>query len=69
MAEITIKQQIAEQKRELETRKRVYPSWSSGPAPKLKPDVAKHRIACIEATIKVLEELDARQAGQQQSIF
>lgn len=67
--DITLADQIKELKRELDTRQRVYPIWSSGPSPKLKPAVAAHRIACIEASIVVLEELNSRQSGQQSTLF
>jgi hypothetical protein len=67
--EATLDEEIKELKRELHTRERVYPDWSKGPNPKLKPDVADHRIACIKSTIARLEKLNAQLKGEQTKLF
>lgn len=51
----TINQQIQELERELTMRKQVFPKWVA--ARKLKQNEMDWRIACIEATIKVLREM------------
>ena len=52
----TISQQLAELRRELIMRRQVFPKWvASG---KLKERDADYRIACIEATIKLLEGMN-----------
>ena len=67
--EITLDDEIRELRRELATRKRVYPSWSSGPSPKLKPEEAERRIALIESTIARLERIQAQMKGEQTKLF
>ena len=69
MKPITIDHEIAELKRELAMRENLYPDWTKGPKPKLKPDAAAHRIACIQATIKRLETLKAASTGEQKTLF
>jgi hypothetical protein len=51
----TINQQLAELRRELVMRRQVFPKWVG--AGKLKQKDMDYRIACIEATIKLLEEM------------
>lgn len=51
----TIQEQIAELEREIATRKRVFPSWVS--SHKLPQEVADHRIACLEATLQILQSV------------
>lgn len=52
----TIKEEIAELKRELHTRQRVYPEWKV--LGKITQKDAEHRIACLESSIKRLEEIE-----------
>jgi len=51
----TISQQLAELRRELVMRRQVFPKWVG--AGKIAQRDSDYRIACIEATIKVLERL------------
>lgn len=69
MKPITLDDEIAELDRELKMRLRLYPEWSKGPTPKLKPAVAEHRIASIEATLKRLQTLKAAISGEQTILF
>lgn len=69
MATITIDQEIKELERELNTRLRVYPEWTKGPNPKLKPDLAAFRIACLERTIERLKVDKGRAVGEQGNLF
>lgn len=48
----TIKEQIAELKRELQMRRSVYPNWIN--VGRLRQDTAAHRLACIESTLAFL---------------
>lgn len=50
----TISQQLAELRRELIMRRQVFPKWVA--ARKLQQKDMDYRIACIEATIKLLEQ-------------
>jgi hypothetical protein len=52
----TISQQLAELRRELIMRRQVFPKWVAGG--KLKQRDMDYRIACIEATIKLLEGMN-----------
>lgn len=63
----TISEEITELKRELEVRRKVYPDWVV--MKKLTNDQAAHRIACLESTIKRLEELQRQQVGSQPAMF
>ena len=65
---ITLADEIKELERELINRQRIYPDWTKGPNPKLRPDVANHRIACIESTLKRLREQQAK-TGTQANLF
>lgn len=61
MKETTIADAIKELKRELATRKRVYPNWvDSG---KITGAIAEHRIACIEKAIAFIEENQPKPPG------
>lgn len=51
--EKTIAEVLTELKRELKTRKRVYPNWVN--AEKLNANTAQHRIECIEEAIRFIE--------------
>lgn len=66
--DITIDEQIKELERELRTRRNVYPEWTKGPNPRLKLETATHRIACIEATLKVLRA-QQNKGGEQLSLL
>jgi hypothetical protein len=57
----TISQQLAELRRELVMRRQVFPKWVA--AKKLNQRDMDYRIACIEATIKLLERLGERTQG------
>lgn len=67
--DVTLEEEIKELERELNTRKRVYPEWSKGPTPKLKPEEADRRIRCIEASIRRLKAIQRQVVGEQKSIF
>lgn len=69
MAVLTIDDEIAEQERELNLRRLHYPERTKGPNPKLKPDIAAHRIACLERTIERLKIEKSRAAGEQGTLF
>ena len=45
---ITLDDEIKELERELATRQRVYPEWTSGLNPKLTPELASKRIAILQ---------------------
>ncbi|CCG99817.1 hypothetical protein FAES_1807 [Fibrella aestuarina BUZ 2] len=66
--QITLEQEIKELERELSMRRSVYPEWSKGPKPRLKPDTADHRIACLESTLARLKRM-APAKPEQASIF
>jgi hypothetical protein len=66
---ITIDDQIRELDRELKVREYKYPEWSAGPNPKIKPDVAAHRIACIKSTLTLLRAEKDRASGTQSTLF
>lgn len=61
---ITLAQEIAEIERELRMRQSVYPDWTKGPSPRLKPDTADHRLACLESTLKRLRALQPEPVKQ-----
>jgi hypothetical protein len=63
----TIKEEIAELKRELQTRKSVYPQWKV--LGKISAKDAEHRTACLESSIKRLEEIERQQVGSQAAMF
>ena len=63
----TIREEIAELKRELHTRQRVYPEWKV--LGKITQKDAEHRIACLESSIKRLEEIERQQVGSQATMF
>ena len=63
----TIKEEITELKRELQTRRGVYPSWQT--LGKITKKDAEHRIACLESSIKRLEEIERQQVGSQAAMF
>ena len=63
----TIREEIAELKRELEMRKVVYDAQVKNL--KLSRKDADHRIACIVSTIGRLEELERQRAGEQAALF
>ncbi|GAB3278414.1 hypothetical protein GCM10027347_52800 [Larkinella harenae] len=67
--EITIDDELKELKRELRMRERLYPGWTKGPSPKIKPDDAKHQLACLESTIARLEKDIASKRGEQAKLF
>ncbi len=50
----TFAEQVAELKREIALRGRVFPKWVA--AGKMKQTQADHRIACLEATLSYLED-------------
>ena len=59
----TIREEIEELKRELRTRRQVYPGWQA--TGKITSKEAEHRKACLESTIERLEALDCQQSGAQ----
>ncbi len=59
---------VAELKREIAMRERVYADWASGPSPKLKPAVASERIAVLREILKDYEVIMAKQ-GTQSKLF
>ncbi|HRI62305.1 MAG TPA: hypothetical protein PK228_21335 [Saprospiraceae bacterium] len=63
----TIREEIAELKRELQTRRRVYPEWKV--LGKITQKDAEHRVACLESSIKRLEEIERQQVGSQAAMF
>lgn len=65
---ISLDDEIKEQQRELSMRERYYPDWTKGPNPKLKPEVAEHRLACTRATLDRLKKLQAITKGEQQTL-
>lgn len=56
--------EIVELERELKVRENVYPEWSKGPSPRLKPATAEHRLDCLRATIKRLKSLQPPKSEQ-----
>ncbi len=66
--DITLDDEIRELERELGMRQRCYPDWTKGPAPKLKPELAEHRLACTRATLERLRKLQAVTRGAQQTL-
>lgn len=70
--ELTIDDEIAELKRELGVRSRVYPDWTKGPKPRLKPETAEYRVEVMQATLARLEQIkrEAEAAkGKQTKLF
>lgn len=65
---ITLDDEIKELERELATRQRVYPEWTSGLNPKLTPELASKRIAILQKAIERLKAEKAKE-GVQGSIF
>lgn len=55
--DITLNDEIKDLERELGLQKRLYPGWTKGPNPKVKPADAEHQLACIEATISRLKKI------------
>ncbi|GAB3783230.1 hypothetical protein GCM10028818_40760 [Spirosoma horti] len=66
---ITIDDEIKELQRELNVRRRVYPDWSKGPNPKLKPAEAERRISVMERTLERLKTEKGRAVGEQGKLF
>ncbi len=70
---ITIDEELEELKRELDERKREYPSLIRGPKPTLKREEAVRRFARLESAIKRLEELKSKKVpapqGEQTMLF
>lgn len=66
---ITLDDEIEELERELKIRQRVYPEWTAGYTPKLKPEEASKRIAILQSAIDRLKRERAKGAGVQGSIF
>lgn len=67
MTTTTIKEEITELRRELQTRKGVYPQWQT--LGKITKKDAEHRVACLESSIKRLEEIERQQVGSQAAMF
>lgn len=66
VSQITIDEQIAEIKREISLRKRVYPRWTAeGRIPKEQADL---QILCMEAVLWTLNE-KAKETKPQQDLF
>ena len=51
----TLREQLAEVKRELGKRRYFYPQWER--ERKIKPDVAKHQLEAMEAVAETLEKM------------
>ena len=58
MPKPTIGKIISELKRELVTRRRVYPRWIANPDNKLTQALADYRIGCLEEAIRYIEEAE-----------
>ena len=56
---ITLAEQIDETRRELALRRQCYPSWIK--AGTLDPGDAKYQLACMDAILQTLVELDHQQ--------
>lgn len=70
--ELTIDDEIAELKRELSVRSRVYPDWTKGPNPRLKPETADYRMDVMRATLARLQQIKRETEaakGQQTKLF
>jgi hypothetical protein len=65
---VTLDDKIEELKNELRYRERLFPEWSSGPNPKMKPDVAAKQIAVMKAILRDYENLKAKE-GVQVTLF
>ena len=62
--EITVEQKVDELRREIKTRRRVYPRWVA--QGKLKPDVADLRIKILVAMVRDYEKTDPRRSDGHQ---
>lgn len=58
---VSIEDQIAEVKRELAMRERVYPRWINAPKPKLTPQTGERQMARLRAVLATLEQVAAAQ--------
>lgn len=56
----TLADQIAELKRELALRRRVYPRWVENG--KLSYEMSTHRIGAMQAAVETLEKLQAKES-------
>ncbi|WP_138994021.1 hypothetical protein [Larkinella sp. C7] len=67
--EVTIDDEIHEIERELKMRRSVYPKWTSGPSPTLKPETAKLQMERMESVLARLIRIRNLSKGEQTKLF